>query len=68
MSRPGGNPELDKHQYEKQYNWDEPCSAQFNIRMPPSLLKELKQIDNYQEKTRKAIANLVEEELNRQTN
>ena len=61
MSRPGGNPELEKHQYQQKYNWDEPCTAQFNVRLPPSLLEELKQIDNYQELVRKAIANLVDE-------
>jgi hypothetical protein len=76
MSRPGGNPDLDKHQFDKQYNWDEPCTAQFNIRLPPSLLAELKTVKNYQELVRQAIADLVEEELairdlakpNRETN
>ncbi len=67
MSRPGGNPELDKHQYQQKYNWDEPCTAQFNIRLPPTLLGELKQIDNYQEKVRQAIALIVEQEKDRQT-
>lgn len=60
--RPGGNPELEKHQFEQKYNWDEPCTAQFNIRLPPSLYQELKKIDNYQEKVRQAIASIVDSE------
>ncbi len=69
MSRPGGNPELNKHQFDQKYRWDEPCTAQLGLRLPPSLSKELKQIDNWQEKIRHAIADLVEEELqNRQPN
>ncbi len=66
--RPGGNPDLEQHQYQQRYNWDEPCTAQFNIRLPPSLLAELKQIDNYQEKVRQAIAFIVEQEKDQQTN
>ena len=61
--RPGGNPDLIDHQFEQKYDWDEPCTAQFNIRLPPSLLAELKQIDNYQELVRRAIADIVEEHL-----
>jgi hypothetical protein len=60
MSRPGGNPELENHQFEQKYDWDEPCTAQFNIRLPPSLLAELKKIDNYQERVRQAIAKIVD--------
>ncbi|MDJ0902209.1 MAG: hypothetical protein QNJ55_25745 [Xenococcus sp. MO_188.B8] len=66
MSRPGGNPELDKHQFDKKYSWDEPCTAQLGLRLPPSLYEELKTLDNWQEKTRKAIAKLVLD--NRPTN
>lgn len=57
--RPGGNPDLEQHQYERRYSWDEPCTAQFNIRMPPSLLSDLKQIEGYQELVRGAIAQVV---------
>ena len=60
--RPGGNPELEEYQYQQKYDWDEPCTAQFNIRLPPSLLAELKKIEGYQELVRRAIANIVDEQ------
>ena len=58
--RPGGNPGLKKYQFEQKYNWDEPCSATFTLRVPPSLLKELKKIPDWQEFTRQAIAAEIE--------
>lgn len=60
--RPGGNPELEKYQYEQIYNWDEPCTAKMTLRMPPSLYEKLREIENWQEFTRVAIAKAIEEE------
>jgi hypothetical protein len=60
MSRPGGNPELKKHQFEQKYNWDESCSAKMTLRLPPSLYAEIKKLPNWQEEVRKAIANIVD--------
>ena len=60
--RPGGNPDLKEHQFEQKYNWDEPCTAKMTLRLPPSLYENLKKIPDWQERVRKAIAQLVESE------
>lgn len=60
--RPGGNPDLEEYQFEKKYDWDEPCTAKMTLRLPPSLYREVKEIPNWQEKVRGAIALLVTEE------
>ncbi|MGK7895077.1 MAG: hypothetical protein AB4372_16015 [Xenococcus sp. (in: cyanobacteria)] len=60
--RPGGNPDLKKYQFEQKYDWDEPCSAKMTLRMPPSLYKKLKELPDWQEKARQAIATIVESE------
>jgi hypothetical protein len=59
MSRPGGNPELKKYQFQQQYNWNESCTAKLSLRIPPSHYQSLKKIENWQEKVRVAIANLI---------
>ncbi len=56
MPRPGGNPELAKYQFEQRYTWDEPCTAKLSMRVPPSMLEELKSLPNWQELVRQAIA------------
>ena len=38
----------------------EPCTAQVNVRVPPSLKAKLKALDNWQEELRKAMEQLVE--------
>jgi hypothetical protein len=60
--RPGGNPDLEKYQFQPKYDWDEPCTAKMTLRLPPSLYENLKKIDRWQEKTRIAIAEVVESE------
>jgi hypothetical protein len=56
--RPGGNPQLEKYQFEQKYDWDEPCSDKMTIRMPPSMKAAIKagEIEDWQEVCRKAIA------------
>lgn len=56
MARPGGNPELTKHRYST--DKDEPCTAKLTLRLPPSQYEKLKELPNWQEKLREAIANL----------
>ena len=58
--RPGGNPEIAKYGFKQKYDWDEPCSAKMTLRLPPSQYEKLKQLDNWQEKVREAIASLLE--------
>ncbi|AVQ73798.1 hypothetical protein MTo_01495 [Microcystis aeruginosa NIES-1211] len=58
--RPGGNPDLVKHQFSTER--EEPCSAKLTLRLPPSQYAKLKEIDNWQEKVRGVIASLVEQE------
>jgi hypothetical protein len=62
MSRPGGNPEIAKYSFKQKYEWDEPCSAKMTLRLPPSLYKQIKQVPDWQEEVRQAIALIVESE------
>jgi hypothetical protein len=59
MARIGGNPELENHQFTT--DKDEPCTAQMNIRVPPSQLEKLKNIKDWQEKVRGKIAEILAE-------
>lgn len=61
--RPGGNPDLEKFQFEQKYDWKEPCIAKMTLKLPPYLLAEVKKISGWQEKVRIAIADLVEQEI-----
>ena len=55
--RPGGNPDIKEYGFKQQYDrWDEPCTAKMTLRLPPSMYAELKQLPNWQEKVREAIA------------
>jgi len=56
--RPGGNPELEKYQFQPKYDWDEPCTERMQLRMPPSMKAAIKagKIEDWQEVCRKAIA------------
>jgi hypothetical protein len=56
MGRPGGNPGLKDYQFEQKYKWDEPCSEQLVVRVPPSMKAGLIKIDKWQELVRRAIA------------
>ncbi len=62
MARPGGNPEIVKYSFKQKYEWDEPCSAKMTLRLPPSLYEQIKQIPNWQEEVRQAIAIIVDAE------
>lgn len=57
--RPGGNPDLKKHQY--QTTRDEPLSAKLSMRVTQSMLDELKQYDGWQDLVREAIAAKLKE-------
>ncbi len=54
--RPGGNPDLYKSGFKKQYDWEEPCTAVISVRVPPSISKEFKKLPNWQETIRRVIA------------
>lgn len=60
--RPGGNPDLEAHQFEKKYDWDEPCTASLSLRIPPNIKEKLKKLPNWQERVRRAIAKELEKE------
>ncbi len=62
MPRPGGNPEIVKYGFKQKYEWDEPCSAKMTLRLPPSLYEQIKQVPDWQEEVRQAIASIVESE------
>lgn len=59
MPRPGGNPDLAKFKFTTER--DEPCTAILNLRVPPSLLLELKSREGWQDLTRDAIANALKQ-------
>ena len=60
QGRPGGNPNLVKYQFST--DREESCTAKMTLRLPPSQYAKLKEIDNWQEKVRLAIASLVQSE------
>lgn len=62
MARKGGNPELERYQFEQKHKWDEPCSERMQIRMPPSMKAAIKagRIEDWQEVCRQAIAAEIE--------
>ena len=63
MPRPGGNPGLEKYQFQQKYGWDEPCTEVITLRIPPSMKKAIKDglVKNWAEVCRKAIASAIEE-------
>ncbi len=54
MSRPGGNPALAEHQFKT--DRQEPCTAKLQVRVPPSMLDELKEYQGWQEIVREVLA------------
>lgn len=56
--RPGGNPELEKYQFEQKYDWEESCTERMQLRMPPSMKAAIKagKIKDWQEVARQALA------------
>ncbi len=59
--RPGGNPDLEKYQFKKKYEWEESCTSRLVLKVPPSMKDELKKIDGWPEIVRKAIAERLEQ-------
>jgi hypothetical protein len=64
--RPGGNPEIEKYQFDRKYKWGEPCTEKMTIRMPPSMKAAIKagEIEDWQEVARRAIAAELEKTKN----
>ena len=58
MSRPGGNPDLEKFQFLT--DRDEPCTAILNLRVPPSMLAKLKALPNWTEQAREKLKELID--------
>ena len=50
-------PSIEKHKYKT--NRPESCTAQINVRIPPSLKAELKNLDNWQELVRQTLTEAV---------
>jgi hypothetical protein len=59
--RPGGNPEITKFSFKRKYDWGESCTERIAVRLPPTLDRELKKVEDWQEFTRQAIAKALEE-------
>jgi hypothetical protein len=59
--RPGGNPDLKDHQFQSKH--DEPCTAQVNIRVSPSLKAKLAKVPGAQDKIRAAMEAIAEEPI-----
>lgn len=60
VARKGGNPDLEKHQFQQRYNWDEPCTEKIYFRVPPSMKAALP--DGWQEACRQTIAALIDQQ------
>lgn len=58
--RPGGNPSLVAYQFTT--DRDEPLTAKITIRLAPSMLEKLKELDNYREFIRQAVTEKLEKE------
>ena len=61
--RPGGNPDLEKYQFQQKYEWEQPCSEKVSLRVPPFMKEAIKagEIKNWQEVVRQAIAAALDE-------
>jgi hypothetical protein len=57
MARKRGNPSLEKYQFTT--NRDEPLTAKFTLRVTHSMLSELQAVENWQEKTREKLSDLL---------
>ena len=62
MPRPGGNPGLKKYQFQKKYDWDEPCNQKMTLLLPFSMKEAIKAglVKDWHEVCRKAIAAEIE--------
>ncbi len=55
-----GNPNIKEHGFKT--NRDEPLKGKLSMRVTESMLKKLKEKENWQERVREAIAQIIEEE------
>lgn len=51
-----------EQRYQKAHNWEESCTAHIGLKVPPSMKEALREIDNWNEKLRQAIAQMIEQE------
>ena len=58
MSNPKGNPKIKEYGFKT--DREESLTAKLSVRITPSMLKELRKKDNWQELVRKAIAEKLE--------
>ena len=58
MSNPRGNPKIKEYGFKT--DREESLTAKLSVRITPSMLKELRKKDNWQELVRKAIAEKLE--------
>lgn len=58
MSNPKGNPKIKEYGFKT--DREESLTAKLSVRITPSMLKELRKKDNWQELVRKAIAEKIE--------
>jgi hypothetical protein len=56
--RPGGNPDIKLYGFTTER--EESCTALLAIKIPPSQLKALKNLPNWQEKVRESIKALID--------
>ncbi len=54
MSKTRGNPEVAKYHFKTERS--ESCTAQLNLKVPPSLLEKIKEQDNWQDFVRQTLA------------
>lgn len=56
--RPGGNPEITKHSFNRQHKWSQSCTVVKAMKMPPLMAEALKngELPDWQEVCRQAIA------------
>lgn len=57
--RPGGNPELKKHEFQQKHNWSESCSKGIYLRLPPLMKEAMDELDISQEDIRQMIGDRI---------
>jgi hypothetical protein len=59
MPNPQGNPDIKNHGFKT--DRDEPLTESLTIKITKSMIEKLKSMENYREKCRQAIAQMIEE-------
>lgn len=62
MPRPGGNPGLQKYEFEQKYNWSEPCSKGIYLRLPPAMKEAMNELNISSEDIRQMIGDRIKSE------